>query len=211
MDPNRSSCVGRQASLLGQIGLLTLLAISCQSTVSYVGDHYYEAGRYLDAEAAYVDYLDSSSADPEASSRALYRLGVIYATSESAVHDLYRAIEILERLVATYPESTYAVEAELLLDLMLAAGDLDLELQSLRSQLGVLEAELAARQTDLYLLQKQLGVKEGQLGELQNRLPPLEAQIEELTRQVEAKELELEQLDRLKAIDLESPPPRKRR
>ena len=209
MEASRGSRFRWQTPLWGQAGLLTILAISCQSTVSYVGDHHYEKGRYPEAEEAYMEYLESSSPDPQASSRALYRLGVIYAAPDSAVHDPQRAIEILEKLVGTYPDSSYAAEAELLLDLLLDAGNLDLELQSLRSQLGQHEAELAARETDLYLMQKQLGVKEGQLSELQNRIPPLEAQIQELARQVEAKELELEQLDRLKAIDLESPPPRK--
>ena len=211
MEVSRGHRFWRQTLLWGQAGLLTILAISCQSTVSYIGDQHYEKGRYPEAEEAYVDYLESSPADPQASSRALYRLGIIYASPDSAMHDPQRAIEILGKLVGTYPNSSYAAEAELLLDLLLDAGNLDLELQTLRSQLGQLEAELAARETDLYLMQKQLGVKEGQLSELQNRIPPLAVQIQELTRQVEAKELELEQLDRLKAIDLESPPPRKRR
>ena len=211
MERNRWFHPRRQRPLRKQVGILSILAISCQSTTSFVGDQYYDKGRYSEAEAAYAGYLESSSTDRAVSSRALFRLGVIYATLESPMHDPQRSVEMLEQLVARYPECSYAAEATVLLDLLLETGDLALEVQQLQSQLTQLEEDLAARETNLFVLQKQLGVKEGELTEVRKGIPPLEAQIQELVRQLEEKESELEQLDRLKAIDLESPPPRERR
>lgn len=211
MRPNRRSETRFGRSLTWQFVGLVLLSISCQSTASLVGDQYYESGRYPQAEAAYVNYLESSSADEEVASRALFRLGVIYATPKSPLHDPERSIEVLELLATTYPESRYTSEALLLRNLLLQPLELAPERKQELLQVEELRSELTRRQSEVFLLQKQLSVKEGELTDLRESIPPLEAQIQDLLEQLKAKELELEQLDRLKAIDLEAPPPRENR
>ena len=187
-----------------------LMLVSCQSTTSYVGDQYYEEGDLADAEAAFVKYLGSDSVNADTASRALYRLGVIYATPRSSLYDPDRSIEVLEELVTTYPESPFSPEAMLVRGLLLQARDLNLAREQAESHLAELEIELAAHQAEVFTLQKEMGVREGRITQLEASIPPLEAQIRDLTEQLRAKESELEQLDRLKAIDLESPPPRKK-
>lgn len=211
MAPDRplESCLRRWLSW--QVVLSVPLLISCQSTSSFVGDQFYERGDYREAEAAFVEYLESSATDGEVAGRALYRLGVIYASPKSPMYDPQRSIEVLDKLISTYPRSAYTPEAMLLRNLLLVSGELELERQQQQSQLQELEAGLVSLQKDVFMLQKQLGVKEGQIAVLQQSIPLLEARIQDLLEQLEAKELELEQLDRLKAIDLDSPPPRERR
>lgn len=211
MEPDRpvESCLRRLVPW--QVVPLVLLLVSCQSTTSWIGDQYYESGRYTEAEAALVEYLESSFTEDEVASRALFRLGVIYATPEISLYDPLHSIEILEKLISSYPESSYASEASVLRHLLLQSQELEVERREVQLQLEELESELARRHSEVFMLQKQLGVREGQITELQQGTPPLEAQIQDLLGQLEAKELELEQLDRLKAIDLEAPPPRKKR
>lgn len=211
LEPDRPFESRLRRWLSWQVVLSVQLLISCQSTSSFVGDQFYESGDYAEAEAAFVEYLESSSTDGEVAGRALYRLGVIYASPKSSMYDPQRSIKVLDKLVSTYPGSPYTPEAMLLRNLLLASGELELERQQKQLQLQELEAGLVSLQKDIFMLQKQLGVKEGQITELQQSIPLLEAEIQHLLEKLEAVELELEQLDRLKAIDLESPPPRQRR
>ncbi len=52
-----------------------------------------------------------------------------------------------------------------------------------------------------------MGDRDGQILTLQNSIPPLRIEIRELVRELASKQQELEQLERLKAIDLDQPPP----
>jgi chromosome segregation ATPase len=182
----------------------------CHSTTSLVGDQYYESGSYDQAEAAFVTYLDSDSVDSEIASRALYRLGVIYATPANSLHDPTRAVESLDKLISRYPESPYTAEARLLKNLILQAPELETERLKQEAALQALQGELAACTDEIFLLQKGRGRDSARLSLLEAKIPGLEAEIVALTEQLQAKESELEQLDRLKAIDLEAPPPQRR-
>ena len=211
MERERLLFESTRRSAAGLVTLILLSTVACQTTTSFVGDQYYESGRLPEAEAAFVEYLESDATDAETASRAMYRLAVIYATPANPAYDPQRSIEMLDRLVESHPQSRFTSEAMLLRRLLSRSGEEEARRAELVAQIKHLESEIERRETDLYLLQRELGVKEGELTQVVASIPPLEARIEELTDQLEAKEQELEQLDRLKAIDLESPPPRDRR
>lgn len=185
---------------------LALALMACQSTTR-VGDHYYSSGRYPEAAAAYQVYLDAGPADKEQTTQTLFRLGVIYATPGSAAYDPQRSVEILETLIRVYPGSSYTAEAVLLRNLQLAIGDLETEVTEDRVRLTELQVDLAERETELEGLEAQLAQRDEQVAALQETIPPLRFEIRELIRELAAKQQELEQLERLKAIDLEQPPP----
>ena len=178
----------------------------CQSTTR-VGDRYYEAGRLPEAEAAYQVYLDSASGDQEQTLQTLYRLGVIYATPGSPVYDPGRSVEVLEALLADYPANPWAPEALLLRNLQVQIGDLGAELTGDRVRLAELEVDLAEREQELAALEAEVGERDEQIEALQESIPPLRIEIRNLIRDLATKQEELEQLERLKAIDLDQPPP----
>lgn len=188
--------------------LIAILALvsGCQSTTR-LGDHYYQEGRYPEAAAAYRVYLDAETSDREQILRTLYRLGVIYGTPGSSAYDPQRSVEILETLLSVYPGNVYAPEATLLRNLQLKIRDLAAEVTADRVRLTELEVDLAEREAELARLGKELGQKEDQIEALQESIPPLRIEISDLIRELAAKQQELEQLERLKAIDLDQPPP----
>ena len=202
-----------QSSLwnLAAITCLASLMFGCHSTSSFVGDQYYEEGRYPEAERALTEYLESSALDDTTAARALYRLGVIYAFPGSRLHDPEKAREVLDTLLSWYPDSAQVAEAKTLRDVLVELQEQQAERSDLMAQIATLQTELEASNAQLFTLQKQVAVKQGQITSLAESIPPLEARIRELVEQLAARQQELEQLDRLKAIDLESPPPRPRR
>lgn len=183
-----------------------LLLGACQSTTR-VGDRYFEGGRLAEAAAAYQVYLDSNSGDSDRVSLTLYRLGVIFASPGTSVHDPERSIDTLNRLIRDYPENRYATEAVLLRDLQERMLGLDAEVTAGRVQLSDLEIEMAERERELRSLQDRLEEKEARILALQESIPPLRIEISNLIHELAAKQEELEQLERLKAIDLEQLPP----
>ena len=195
--------------LLG--GLLTTIVMAavvggCQSTTR-VGDRYYDGGRLAEAAAAYQVYLESNRGDAERASQTLYRLGVIYASPGSSVHDPRRSIETLNRLLQQYPGNRYTTEALVLRDLQQQAIELESEVAADRTRLAELEADLVERERELRSLAGQIEEKEGQILALQESIPPLRVEISDLIHELAAKQAELEQLERLKAIDLYQNPP----
>ena len=178
----------------------------CQSTTR-VGDRYYENGKYPEAAAAFQAYLDSNPTDKEQRMRTLYRLGVIWATPGNAAYEPQRSLDVLQSLLTQYPGSAYSGEAALLRNLQLKIRDLDDELTAERVRLAELEVDLAEREGELASLDRELVEKADQIQTLQESIPPLRVEIRGLIRELASKEDELEQLERLKAIDLEQPPP----
>ena len=198
-------------SALSWIGLLAALLASCTSTLDLQADRQYEAGHLLAAAEGFRAYLESQPVDPEVASRALYRLGVIHATVDSPGYPAAEARALFERLLREYPGSVWATEAALLL----AQQDrLEEERQLVkdgRIALAELELELEEWRQEVYALQKRRGEAEGELRQRELDVEALEAEVETLRTRVTARELEIEKLERLKEIDLESPPPRRRR
>lgn len=178
----------------------------CQSTTR-VGDRYYQDGRYPEAAAAYRVYLDSGMSDREETLRTLYRLAVIYGTPGSSAYDPQRSIETLETLLSVYPGSAYAPEASLLRNLQVKIADLAAEVTADRVRLTELEVDLAEREHELARLDRELGERDEQIEALRDSIPPLRLEIRDLIHELAGKQEELEQLERLKAIDLDQPPP----
>jgi hypothetical protein len=172
-----------------------------------VGDRYYANGRYPEAAAAYQVYVESGTSDKDQTTRTLYRLGVIFATPGSSTYDPQRSVEILDQLMSVYPGSLYAAEARLLRNLQVEIGNLQQELTVDRVRLTELSVDLAERENELAVLEQQVGDRDGQILTLQDSIPPLRIEIRELVRELASKQQELEQLERLKAIDLDQPPP----
>jgi len=178
----------------------------CQSTTR-VGDRYYQNGRYVEAAAAFQAYLDADPSDKAKITHTLYRLGVIFATPGSRAYEPRRSIDVLEQLIADYPGSPYTAEAVLLRNLQLKISDLRAELAQTRVRLTELEVDLAERASKLDALEQQVDEKDEQITTLQESIPPLRLEIGHLIDALAITEQELEQLDRLKAIDLDQPPP----
>ena len=190
----------------GALLLVTSILGSCQSTTR-VGDRYYANGRYPEAAAAYQVYLDSGTSDKDLTIRTLYRLGVIFATPGSSTYDPHRSVEILDQLLNVYPGSLHAAEARLLRNLQVEIRGLEQELSGDRVRLTELVVDLAERESELAVLEQQVDERDDQIVALQDSIPPLRSQIRELSRELSSKQQELEQLERLKAIDLDQPPP----
>jgi len=186
--------------------LVTSILGSCQSTTR-VGDRYYANGRYPEAAAAYQVYLDSGTSDKDQTTRTLYRLGVMFATPGGSMYDPDRSLEILDQLLSVYPGSLHAAEARLLRNLQVEIRDLEQELTGDRIRLTELAVDLAERESELADLEQQVGDRDDQILALQDSIPPLRIEVRELIRELASKQQELEQLERLKAIDLDQPPP----
>lgn len=196
---------GRRANF-GALLLMASILGGCQSTTR-VGDRYYANGRYPEAAAAYQVYVESGTSDKDQTTRTLYRLGVIFATPGSSTYDPQRSVEILDQLMSVYPGSLYAAEARLLQNLQVEIGNLEQELAADRVRLTELSVDLAERENELAVLEQQVGDRDDQILTLQDSIPPLRIEIRELIRELVSKQQELEQLERLKAIDLDQPPP----
>lgn len=190
----------------GSVLALASMAWGCQSTTR-LGDHYYTNGKLAEAAAAYRVYLDSETSDKEQRTRTLYRLGVIYGTSGGPAYDPKRSVATLEELLEDYPDSPLVPEASLLLGLQLQIVDLRRDLAADQVRLTELEVDLAERESELNGLVEQVGEKDEQIRALEESIPPLRIEVRELIRELAAKQQELEQLERLKAIDLDQPPP----
>lgn len=204
--PDRGRKTRAGWSRLWAVAFLVLLAGGCRST-SRVGDRYYANGRYPEAAAAYEVYIDSGTSGKDQTNRTLYRLGVVYATPGSSVYDPERSVEVLDRLLESCPDCSLAPEALLLRNLQLQVVDLSGELRADQMRLAELEASLAERQAKMAGLELQIGDRDEQITALQESIPPLRIEIRELIHELASKHEELEQLERLKAIDLEQPPP----
>lgn len=191
---------GRTAAGAAVAVLFTFLA--CAS-VGTVGDMYFESGRYREAVAAYESYLSTGSEDPERRSLTLYRLGVSYAVPGTPVHDPARSSSTLTRLLDVDPNGPYSVEARLLRDLQdetLAKRSL---VDELRLEIAFLGDELDRLQGALATARSEKGEGEREVTELTDRIRGLRGEMSRLSGELEAA---VEELERLKAIDLGSPP-----
>lgn len=67
------------------LACLTLAA--CTSGSVRIGDRYFDSERYVEAAAAYEEYLHDGTETREQEALTLFRLGLIYARSESSLYD----------------------------------------------------------------------------------------------------------------------------
>jgi TolA-binding protein len=169
-----------------------LLAAGCSSLAS-PGDRYFEAGDYVPAAAAYEVILEGRETLDAEEQRSLYRLGLSYTFPQSPRRDPERAAEIFERLIGDYPDSPWARQARLILELAGGSERLQRALEEARTEIEGLTAELSLGESDREMMDAEVVELEAAVAQLRSRVRRLEAELEQ-------RELELEQL---KKIDLE--------
>lgn len=186
-----------------------VVAISCSSNYKLANQEY-RAGNYHEAAAAYEQFLASDSASSGREARALYRLAVIHADLESDLHDPERVGALVDELRERFPDSKYRRRAELIKSLGIELSRLREELSSGEDAARSLAQSLRETSEDLSRVESELLDRDKRIVELGERVAGLEASIRQLTAQLEARATEVarleSELERMKLIDLESPP-----
>ncbi len=186
-------------------GLALIVALLFAGCVTGVreGDRLFLAGDLIQAEAAYRSYLADASATGPGTARARYRLALIYAMPGSALHDWEKADRTLRAVVDRDPGTPWARQAELLLSLHAERARLERELEAQSEKVSALLAEVvkltqAAREADGAVEDRDARVEQ-----LSGEIAELRKSIGRLGERLAAREQELE---RIKKIDLQTPP-----
>jgi len=185
----------------------TLLLASCVS-VSFDNraDRAYRDGELEEAAEAYEEVLSRSTGGPR-EAHAVYRLALIHSRPDSPLRDDAKAADLLGRVLQNHPDSRYAPQASLILDLQLQATRLREMINDLANHIRKLREE--AHQA-MVALQEEMGRVQGEAAEKQQRIAQLERQLSGLRDQLGAFNEEMAQLEeelrRLKEIDLALPP-----
>lgn len=185
----------------------TLLLAACVS-VSFDtrADRAYRAGDLDEAARAYREVVDRAGGGGR-EAHALYRLALIHSRPDSALRDDAVAAELLRRILQNHPDSRYAPQATLILDLQAQASQLREMSDELVASIQELRGEATRAVT---ALQEEMGRVQGEAQAKQQRIAQLERQLTSLRDQLgvfneEVVRLE-EELRRLKEIDLALPP-----
>lgn len=198
----RSGLALLPAVLLG----LPLLGGCLSATAGGRADRAWRAGDLAAAARAYEAVL-AEPAGGRREARALYRLALAHSLSESPVHDLDRAGELLERLLARHPDSAFVPQAAAVLDLQRQVVALRSTRAELAARLDELQGETHRAVTDLRqevsVAQGEAEAKQARIAQLQRQLGTLHGQIETFNTQIARLQ---EELRRLKEIDLAEPP-----
>ena len=184
----------------------TLLLTACVS-VSFDtrADRAYRTGDLEEAARAYERIVAQGSGGAS-EARALYRLALIHSRPDSLLRDHARAAELLRQILQNHPESDYAPQAALILDLQRQATQLREMGNDLANHIRKLRDEA---DTAVTALQEEMGRVQGEAEAKQERIAQLERQLARLRQQLgtfneEVERLE-EELRRLKEIDLALP------
>jgi TolA-binding protein len=120
------------------------------------GETMLDNGLYANAEQAFQQVLDSKTEERKLLERALFGLGrAKYENGESAA-----AVEMLTRLMETYPDSSFFYDAKFILARSnLAEGDTDQAREDLRDVFRYAQDELLRKEADyqLALIERQAG------------------------------------------------------
>ena len=185
----------------------TLLLTACVSVSFDSGaDRAYRAGDMEEAARGYAEVLDRSTGGSR-EAHALYRLALIHSRPDSPLRDDARAAALLGRILRDHPDSRYAPQATLILDLQRQARQLQEMSDDLAASIQELRGETARAVT---VLKREMGRVQGEAQAKQQRIAQLERQLAGLRNQLggfndEVARLE-EELRRLKEIDLALPP-----
>ena len=183
--------------------LVAGLIASCTSTDVRLGDRYFDSARYVEAAAAYEEYLKQGIESRDDEALMSYRLGLIYAREDSSLFDPHRSAEMLSHSLELDKNSPYSLEAGVLLNLQKDVLDLRKEVTDRKARIETLFSELSGLQEQVEKAEGQAGVREKKVEVLSKQIGDLRHQIETLLSEVESK---VEELERLKAIDFETPP-----
>lgn len=185
-----------------------LLALSlacaggCASSLTE-GDRLFLAGDLARAEIAYRSYLTSGRAGGNAEARARYRLGLIYALPGSDLHDWEMANRALSSLVESETDSAWSQHASLLLSLHAERERLERELEARDDRVSSLLKEVVALRQAAADAGDEVEDREARVEQLASEIAELRKSIGELGERLAARE---EELDRIKRIDLQTPP-----
>ncbi|MHC4816232.1 MAG: tetratricopeptide repeat protein [Planctomycetota bacterium] len=184
-----------------------MLLASCVS-VSFEtrADRAYRAGDLEEAARVYEQVLDRS-AGGNREAHALYRLALIHSRPDSLLRDDAKAADLLHRVLQNHPDSRYAPQATLILDLQRQttrlremSNDLAKHIRELRDEAN---QAVTALQEEMGRVQGEAAVKQQRIAQLERQLTGLRNQLSIFNEEVEQLE---EELRRLKEIDLALPP-----
>lgn len=181
--------------------LCQALAIACTTGGARIGDRYYEAERYVEAAAAYEEYLEAGLENRDDRALISFRLGLIYARRDSSTYLPERSTRLLEESLELDPDSAYSLQAELMLDQARRLGALETQIVERRGRVETLFAEITAMQERIERAEGRAGEREKEVAALSRQIARLRAEVDSLLHEVEEREREL---DRLKAIDFGS-------
>lgn len=185
-----------------RIAALLALAAGCVSTGPDAADRLFLAGDLPAAARAYREYLDLDPEDPEGTARAGYRLAIIHALP-GELHDWDRSVRALQAVLEEHPGTRWADQAALLLSLHDERRRLAEELAGQRQRASLLLGEVAKLQDEAERAGDEATDRQARIDALAADIEQLRSRIGQLTRSLEEREAELE---RLKRIDLETPP-----
>ena len=196
--------MGRLAS--AALGGVLLLAACVSVSFETRADRAYRDGDLEEAALAYHEVLTRSVGSPR-EAHALYRMALIHSRPDSRLRDDARAAELLRRILQDHPESRYAPQAALILDLQAQASQLremsDELADSIRSLRGDAAAAMASLQEEMGRVQGEAQAKQQRIAQLERQLASLRDQLGTFNEEVARLE---EELRRLKEIDLALPP-----
>ena len=191
---------------LAAVGGALLLSACVSVSFDTRADRAYRAGDLEEAARAYRRLVDDGAGGPR-EAHALYRLALIHSRPDSRLRDDARAAELLHRILQDHPDSRYAPQATLILDLQRQAAHLREMGNDLAKHIRELRKEADAAVT---ALEEEMGRVQGEAEAKQQRIAQLERQLVRLRQQMGAFNQEVERLEeelrRLKEIDLALPP-----
>lgn len=191
---------------LPALGAVLVLAACVSVALETRADRAYHAGDLEGAAQAYEEALESTAGGPR-EAHALYRLALIYSRPDSLLHDGARAAELLRRLLRDYPDSSYAPQASLILDLQRQAEQLRQMSSELANHIRRVQEEaeltMASLQEEIGRVQGEAEAKQQRIGQLERQLAGLREELGGFNEEVARLE---EELRRLKEIDLARPP-----
>lgn len=185
--------------------LLLLVALVAQACATGLtdGDRFFLAGDLPQAELAYRSYLTAGRAEGNAKARARYRLGLIYALPESDLHDIEKAERALNTLIELEPDSAWAQQASLILELWAERARLDRELAAQRKRADFLVGEIARAHAVATRVGDEVEDRDASVDQLAQEIGLLRREIDDLKQQLDEREQELELI---KKVDLQPPP-----
>lgn len=198
--PTASACRRHLVRRLSPL-LVALLASACVTTSA--GDRYFDKGDYASAAAAYEKHLELGEVPDAQQARVLYRLAMIYATSEGPLGDPIKARTLLQQVLNYHPDSPYCLPARLFLDLERSLAQLRQEVSREEQRISSLTRELAALRAKPDETVLEASPDKARIRELTGQVRRLQKVVVRLTDEVAEREAELQGI---KEIDLAKPP-----
>jgi outer membrane protein assembly factor BamD (BamD/ComL family) len=169
------------------------------------GERNLHTGNYAEAVKAYETHIRNQPA-AENQDLVLLRLALVYAVAPDPLRDLERSAATLQRLVSSFPQSSWRLQAEFVLELQAKLTKLQSEVAEKDDHIRHLrtEAETAQkldeeiRRAQNAEEQEQLGRMRAEAKEKENRIKSLTTEIGEMQERLQRLEKEL---DALKKID----------